>query len=397
MSGRTSRARRTNRAIVAIAFTPRSGWRAVGGRAAGGDREPGAAALCQSDLQVTGLADDARVLVDQPAVPHHLRAVDAADLLVGGEVVAQRARRASTPARRIAAPAASAAAIGPFMSHAPRPIRRRLVDDPVPRRTCPGPGVARGNHIEVAVPGEVRAFAGADRRHHARTARVGAERSRGPAPRAARTSAATAAAASSVPPGFSDRAAISARARRSTSSGSTASTAAATARRGRDLARPALPWRPMVPVPDVRSALRAALEPDPRPRPRDGDRLAAVLAPLVEQPEPALVFTRRAADLSRHAGEISFPGGLQDPGETLIETALRESREEIDLDPADVEIVGALPPVPVRVELDPGRSVRGHDADAAGVDAQRRRDRRGPDVPGRDGSPGGGVGDGARA
>ncbi len=105
----------------------------------------------------------------------------------------------------------------------------------------------------------------------------------------------------------------------------------------------------MVPAPDVRSALRDALESDPRPRPRDGDRLAAVLAPLVEHPEPALVFTRRAADLSRHAGEISFPGGLQDPGETLIETALRESREEIDLDPAVVEIVGALPPVPVRV------------------------------------------------
>ena len=105
----------------------------------------------------------------------------------------------------------------------------------------------------------------------------------------------------------------------------------------------------MVPAADVRSALRDALESDPRPRPRDGDRLAAVLGPLVEDPEPALVFTRRAADLSRHAGEISFPGGLQDPGETLIETALRESREEIDLDPAVVEIVGALPPVPVRV------------------------------------------------
>ena len=105
----------------------------------------------------------------------------------------------------------------------------------------------------------------------------------------------------------------------------------------------------MVPASDVRSALRDALESDPRPRPRDGDRLAAVLAPLVEHPEPALVFTRRAADLSRHAGEISFPGGLQDPGETLIETALRESREEIDLDPSVVEIVGALPSVPVRV------------------------------------------------
>jgi 8-oxo-dGTP pyrophosphatase MutT (NUDIX family) len=99
----------------------------------------------------------------------------------------------------------------------------------------------------------------------------------------------------------------------------------------------------------VRAALRAALEPDPRPLPREGDRLAAVLAPLVEAPEPALVFTRRAADLSRHPGEISFPGGLQDPGETLVETALRECREEIDLDPVAVEVVGALAPVPVWV------------------------------------------------
>jgi 8-oxo-dGTP pyrophosphatase MutT (NUDIX family) len=105
----------------------------------------------------------------------------------------------------------------------------------------------------------------------------------------------------------------------------------------------------MVPVTDVRSCLRAALDPDPDPRPAPGDRLAAVLVPLVEAPLPSLVFTRRAAELSRHAGEISFPGGLQDPGEGLVETAMRESREEIDLDPSAVEVVGALRPVPIRV------------------------------------------------
>ena len=91
--------------------------------------------------------------------------------------------------------------------------------------------------------------------------------------------------------------------------------------------------------------MRAALDPDPAPRPGPGDRLAAVLAPLVERPEPSLVFTVRSVDLSRHAGEISFPGGLQDPGESLAETALRESNEEIGLDAAAVELVGALPPV----------------------------------------------------
>jgi 8-oxo-dGTP pyrophosphatase MutT (NUDIX family) len=105
----------------------------------------------------------------------------------------------------------------------------------------------------------------------------------------------------------------------------------------------------MVPSPDVRANLRAVLDPDPRPRPAAGDRLAAVLAPLIESPEPSLVFTRRAADLSRHAGEISFPGGLQDPGETLAETALREAREEVDLDPDTVELVGALPAVHTHV------------------------------------------------
>jgi 8-oxo-dGTP pyrophosphatase MutT (NUDIX family) len=74
---------------------------------------------------------------------------------------------------------------------------------------------------------------------------------------------------------------------------------------------------------------------------------AAVLLPLFGWPQrPGLVFTERRSDLRRHAGEISFPGGRQDhPGEDLRETALRESQEEIRLDPADVALVGALPPV----------------------------------------------------
>lgn len=95
----------------------------------------------------------------------------------------------------------------------------------------------------------------------------------------------------------------------------------------------------------VRARLREVLDPDPAPEPAEGDRLAAVLAPLVLAPEPALIFTERAAELSRHAGEVSFPGGLQDPGETLVETALREVQEEIGLDPSLPDLVGALPPV----------------------------------------------------
>ena len=75
-----------------------------------------------------------------------------------------------------------------------------------------------------------------------------------------------------------------------------------------------------------------------------GTKDAAVLVPLY--PDLRAVFTERREDLRRHAGEISFPGGRRDhPDEDLRTTALREAHEEIGLDPADVELVGALPPV----------------------------------------------------
>ena len=74
---------------------------------------------------------------------------------------------------------------------------------------------------------------------------------------------------------------------------------------------------------------------------------AAVLIPIFGAgTEPGIVFTERRADLRRHAGEISFPGGRRDhPEETLLATALREAEEEIALDPGAVEVIGALPPI----------------------------------------------------
>lgn len=74
---------------------------------------------------------------------------------------------------------------------------------------------------------------------------------------------------------------------------------------------------------------------------------AAVLVPLyLDSGDLHAVFTKRRDDLSRHAGEISFPGGRKDfPEEDLRTTALREAHEEVGLPPEEVELVGALPPV----------------------------------------------------
>jgi 8-oxo-dGTP pyrophosphatase MutT (NUDIX family) len=73
---------------------------------------------------------------------------------------------------------------------------------------------------------------------------------------------------------------------------------------------------------------------------------AAVLVPLYGWPEqPGLVFTERRHDLRRHAGEVSFPGGRRDEGETYLNTALREAHEEIGLEPGVVDVLGALPPI----------------------------------------------------
>ncbi|MDN3556423.1 CoA pyrophosphatase [Halomonas maura] len=70
---------------------------------------------------------------------------------------------------------------------------------------------------------------------------------------------------------------------------------------------------------------------------------AAVLMPLVARPEPTLLFTRRAAHLSTHSGQVAFPGGKrEDQDDDLLATALRESEEEIALPASRVEVLGRL-------------------------------------------------------
>lgn len=93
----------------------------------------------------------------------------------------------------------------------------------------------------------------------------------------------------------------------------------------------------------LREAL-AALPPSAAVTPA-AERMAAVLV-LVEargSDDATIVFTRRRDDMRSHPGQISFPGGRVDPGETVEQAAVREAHEEVALDPASVEVIGRLP------------------------------------------------------
>jgi 8-oxo-dGTP pyrophosphatase MutT (NUDIX family) len=75
----------------------------------------------------------------------------------------------------------------------------------------------------------------------------------------------------------------------------------------------------------------------------EGDRRSAVLVPFVQRADgPALLFVEKAAHLRRHAGQIAFPGGALDAGETPEQAALREAWEEIGLAPEQVALIGRL-------------------------------------------------------
>jgi 8-oxo-dGTP pyrophosphatase MutT (NUDIX family) len=79
--------------------------------------------------------------------------------------------------------------------------------------------------------------------------------------------------------------------------------------------------------------------------PIDGLQRAAVLVPFIERPAGLTVlFTQRADQLRRHAGQIAFPGGGCEAGETAVTAALREAHEEVDLDPALARIAGLATP-----------------------------------------------------
>jgi 8-oxo-dGTP pyrophosphatase MutT (NUDIX family) len=82
--------------------------------------------------------------------------------------------------------------------------------------------------------------------------------------------------------------------------------------------------------------------------PEPGQVQAAVLIMLFERnDEPWMVFTKRSEAVRHHKGEISFPGGMRDPGDdSLIATAIRETVEELGADPKDIDVLGALDELP---------------------------------------------------
>ncbi|MBG1230953.1 CoA pyrophosphatase [Aestuariivirga litoralis] len=71
---------------------------------------------------------------------------------------------------------------------------------------------------------------------------------------------------------------------------------------------------------------------------------AAVLVAVVTRDEPTVLLTQRHSGLAKHPGQIAFPGGRVDAGETAVQAALREAQEEIGLEPDFSAVLGFLPP-----------------------------------------------------
>ena len=83
--------------------------------------------------------------------------------------------------------------------------------------------------------------------------------------------------------------------------------------------------------------------------PSDARLAAGLLLLYPGERGTSIPLTVRGSALRRHAGQVSLPGGAADPGETLVQAALREMHEEIGVDPATVRILGELTPVHVLV------------------------------------------------
>ena len=106
----------------------------------------------------------------------------------------------------------------------------------------------------------------------------------------------------------------------------------------------------------LREALRrvpawSPLEGDLPDEPMQATVPAAVLIGVTRREEPGLILTVRREHMRTHAGQVAFPGGRIDPGESATAAALREAWEELGLQPGTADVVG---------EVDPYRTVTGY-------------------------------------
>ena len=85
-----------------------------------------------------------------------------------------------------------------------------------------------------------------------------------------------------------------------------------------------------------------------RARIREALRPAGVLIPVIDRLAGlSVLLTQRSADLKHHAGQVSFPGGrMEEHDSDVVETALRETQEEVGIPPESVAVIGYLPPMP---------------------------------------------------
>lgn len=83
--------------------------------------------------------------------------------------------------------------------------------------------------------------------------------------------------------------------------------------------------------------------PVPLDRAARSGRRSAVLMALTDEDDTRIILTRRALTMRFHPGQVSFPGGSLEKGETPVEAALREAEEEVGLNPDAVTVLGELP------------------------------------------------------
>jgi 8-oxo-dGTP pyrophosphatase MutT (NUDIX family) len=88
----------------------------------------------------------------------------------------------------------------------------------------------------------------------------------------------------------------------------------------------------------------ATVTPPPREALANNSNAAAVLVPMFERRgELHIIYIRRSDHVASHRGQVAFPGGRVDPVDaTLLDAALREAHEELGIEPATVDVVGAL-------------------------------------------------------